>query len=271
LSTDAGTFLAGHAGSKFDLWGSNTFGTGVFIDDPTTEATQFSYTAQFGAFSAAISLEDPESAGRRAAVGGTGQFGDGLYGGMRFPDLVANVRVDQGWGSAQLSGVLHDIHSATPGVDDDWGWAVNGSAQVTIPGTSFGIYGTGTYGRGAVRYVTSYSDQNGNISDADEDGINPDKKSEAWVVRGGLSADLTPTLSAYLDGSYTSYDQQETGATDFNAWAVVGNLSWHPVDGLVIGGEVGYANFDYFGVNGVPNNDGSSDVWSVAVRVQRDF
>ena len=46
-------------------------------------------------------------------AGGTG-FGVGtngtVYGGFQAPDVVANLRVDQAWGSAQIMGALHDVN-----------------------------------------------------------------------------------------------------------------------------------------------------------------
>ncbi|MFX7816460.1 hypothetical protein ABTK28_21135, partial [Acinetobacter baumannii] len=63
------------------------------------------------------------------------------YGAQKLPDIVANLRVDQGWGSAQLMGALHQLtdygsnFGATTGVGgaatspttnagDKLGWAV---------------------------------------------------------------------------------------------------------------------------------------------------
>ena len=33
------------------------------------------------------------------------------YGGFQAPDIVANLRVDQAWGSAQIMGALHDVNA----------------------------------------------------------------------------------------------------------------------------------------------------------------
>ena len=43
------------------------------------------------------------------AFGGTN--GAGAYGGFQAPDVVANLRVDQAWGSAQIMGALHDVNA----------------------------------------------------------------------------------------------------------------------------------------------------------------
>ena len=103
ISNDWGTITAGHSGSFFNDWGSNTFGTRIGIDDPTTEQTLFGYTyAGGGGFSASISIEDYSSAGRR----------DGSpYAGQEWPDLVGNAGFSGGWGSFTAMGVLHHIHA----------------------------------------------------------------------------------------------------------------------------------------------------------------
>jgi hypothetical protein len=105
------------------------------------------YTAQFGnGFSATIAAEAPRKT-QIAIVGdfltpgfvagGTG-FGAGGaqagYGGFQAPDIVANLRVDQAWGSAQLSGALHQrqyvvLRNTLPTrqqamLDDKLGWAL---------------------------------------------------------------------------------------------------------------------------------------------------
>ena len=89
------------------------------------------YTAQFGnGLSASLSAEDAShDADRQPSIGGRGgtasatsvlpaatrplarPFGAGAYGGCQSPDVVANLRVDQAWGSAQIMGALHDVNA----------------------------------------------------------------------------------------------------------------------------------------------------------------
>ena len=78
------------------------------------------------------------------AVGGCGALfpGTGAYGGMQTGDIVANLRVDQAWGGAQVMGALHEVNASyysaanalqsapsTTGAGgvghpgDKWGWA----------------------------------------------------------------------------------------------------------------------------------------------------
>jgi hypothetical protein len=116
IINDWGTYTAGHTGSFFDIFGSNTYGTRVAIDDPTGESTLFAWTFAAGnGFSFTVSAEDPASKPRKrreqavtvVTSGGATLTGfDGLYGGQEFPDGVANIRVDQGWGSIQIMGAV---------------------------------------------------------------------------------------------------------------------------------------------------------------------
>jgi hypothetical protein len=94
-------------------------------------AYTYTFGGPFTGFSATVSVEDGVS--RREQIGsvlsfgtvaGTGiplaAFGIGAGGGafaasqagQQIPDLVANLRVDQPWGSAQLSGAAHQLRTS---------------------------------------------------------------------------------------------------------------------------------------------------------------
>src|SRR5262245_54669839 len=136
------------------------------------------YTAQFGnGVSATISAEEA----RRTAVfngslntsaaplvftpstiGPTTSLANGAYGDFRFPDIVANLRIDQAWGSAQVMGALHDVSGSYYGAntltghpDDKIGWAVGVGALINTnfisPGDKFSFQFN--YTEGAYRYV----------------------------------------------------------------------------------------------------------------------
>jgi hypothetical protein len=124
---------AGRAQSMFDFYadaynyealrGSNA--------SPALLAYTYTFGGPFTGFSATVSVEDGVS--RRESVGsvislatvaGTGiplaAFGVGAGGsafgataaGQQIPDLVANLRVDQPWGSVQLSGAAHQLRTS---------------------------------------------------------------------------------------------------------------------------------------------------------------
>jgi hypothetical protein len=153
------------------------------------------YTAQFGnGFSATISAENRRNtqiiAGGTAAFAGqlaggnpAGQVNGvsfsatgntvsafGAYGGWQVPDITANVRLDQAWGSAQLMGALHQINnsyylpSAAPTAvnqensghaGDKWGYAVGAGLKLNAPMIGPGDYlqAQVNYSEGATRYA----------------------------------------------------------------------------------------------------------------------
>jgi hypothetical protein len=140
------------------------------------------YTVQFGGgFSATVSLED--NIHRRtglwdastnpltiSAFPGLGTPNYGNYAAQRFPDIVANLRIDQPWGSAQIMGAVHDVSASCYGTlcntlpiagdpigfpDNRVGGAVGAGLMFNLPmigqGDQFWIQGT--VARGAVSYT----------------------------------------------------------------------------------------------------------------------
>ena len=88
----------------------------------------WAYTANFGGgFSATLSAE----ARRMTQIIGQGTAATALiegglnsgvtsgqgYGGWQVPDIVANLRVDQAWGNAQVMGALHEVNAPYYGAD----------------------------------------------------------------------------------------------------------------------------------------------------------
>jgi Porin subfamily len=89
--------------------------------DTITGVNNIQYTAQFGnGVSASIGLDDPTVWERTSvynlgatgvsitALNGIGQSGN-AYGGVRAPDIVGNIRVDQAWGLFQISAAAHNV------------------------------------------------------------------------------------------------------------------------------------------------------------------
>ncbi len=143
-------FTFGYSASFFNFYQGdvNLLGNGVVARAHATNL--LAYTASFGSgFSATISFEDrrtSELGNLDASVDGAAGAGtislaarpfSGLggltYGRQQIPDIVANLRVDQGWGSAQLMGAVRQIK--------DYGFAGATAARVTprrrpLPATS---------------------------------------------------------------------------------------------------------------------------------------
>ena len=90
------------------------------------------YTAQLGnGVSASLSFEEP----RRQVVANTNIASTYVVGSLpiqdelkiRYPDVVANLRVDQAWGSAQIMGALHEVGGGYYGASLGGGTCANGA------------------------------------------------------------------------------------------------------------------------------------------------
>jgi hypothetical protein len=124
------------------------------------------YTAQFGnGLSASIAAEQRRfTAIYRGSISAssTGVSATNQYGGFQTPDLVANLRVDQKWGSAQIMGALHQVNSlyygsggSTGHPDEEVGFAVGVGGKIFTPTIGMGDYlqFQVNYSQGANRYV----------------------------------------------------------------------------------------------------------------------
>jgi hypothetical protein len=143
----------------------------------------WAYTAQFGGgFSATLSAEERRMSqiiGQSGTVATTisnggllpgGAFSGGAgYGGWQSPDVVANLRVDQAWGSAQVMGALHQVNAlyygapalaianGGPSTTDSWGWVIGAGLKVNAPFVAPGDYFVGevNYTEGATKYLNN--------------------------------------------------------------------------------------------------------------------
>jgi len=175
------TFSANRA---FIQWAGFTFGLAQsFYDFYSVPATSYwgsfpasdtgdpgwmvlGYTAQFGnGLSATLAAEMRRmtminyfSAGGAALGNATGVG----YGGFQVPDVVANLRVDQAWGSAQVMGALHMVNAnyyldtpLTAHPDDELGFAVGAGIKLNAPMIGQGDYlqAQVNYTQGALKYI----------------------------------------------------------------------------------------------------------------------
>ncbi len=159
-------------------------------------------------------------------VNGNGSLlpGNGAYGGQQVGDIVANLRLDQAWGGAQLMGALHDDNASyysststgTPTVasgghpGDKWGWAAGAGLRLNFPMIGQGDYfqAQANYTEGALRYIFMSPNQNyGKVDDhqAQSFGILSD------CVYGGLINASAPA------GAGTNTGCNLTTAWGFNA------------------------------------------------------
>ena len=195
-------FTVGKTQSFFDLF---TYGGAysyhnvrVSGDTGAAGITVWAYTAQFGnGFSGTLSLESltghNRAIGTHAVVDNTTAnffglngliVGDNAFGlnptnGFRMPDVVVNLRVDQAWGFAGISGALHDSSGAywspagtnvgpptfaaiAPGVNfvnnghpnDKLGWALAAGAKFNLQGGDM-LGFNACYSEGAAGFCTN--------------------------------------------------------------------------------------------------------------------
>jgi hypothetical protein len=255
---------AGRAQSMFDFYADAYNNELLRGSNATTNL--LAYTATFGGgFSATLSLED-ETARRTtygtlldkaglplAALAAPGTTAE--TGGTRMPDVVANLRVDQGWGSAQLSGALHKQHAiannatlGTPGIvgrDENLGWAVQGGVKINLPMLAAGdaLYLQATYAKGAAGYLvgTNFVESEGfnqgrhygigplgtlngspkvsvGVNDCVFTTANTCSQSSGFVLLGSFKHFWTPTVSQSLFASYMDF--RYPGAVKGDAFAV---------------------------------------------------
>ena len=280
-----GGLTAGRSVSFFGFYNGDiemvgtTFGDGLVTN-------LLAYTATFGSgFSATLSLEDPTE--RRFLVVGApgaplaaGAITTSLaaaptasgYAGNAMPEIVAALRVDQGWGSAQLSGALHQIRAigaaATPGntAGTNYGYAINGGVKINLPMLAAGdaFYLQGAYSNGAVSYLVNnfsgYGALNQGIgglsrlplADAVVLANGSMQTTQVWAITSGLMHYWTPKIRQGLFGSYGQIEYNSAVMSAFGGggtgnvfrnyayWTVGSNVIYSPVKGLDLGIEVDY-------------------------------
>jgi hypothetical protein len=250
---------AGKAQSFFSFTGGGDNWANFLSPDQKgfNEPDVLAYTASFGGgFSATIALQSPgcEGGGPNTTLGSNctlpGGSGPGTevlagypnlqYGGQKWPDFVGVLHVKQGWGEAQVSGVIHNVNVADTQFNSDSttigavcgplgdqycnyqhnqvGWAIDAGVKVNLP--SFGAGDdallTGAYGRSAVWYAGMGPGEmmwgeggqvNGNgqpmyLSDAYFNPLtNQWSAPTAWSLSGLIEHHFTPQFYIDLEGS----------------------------------------------------------------------
>ncbi len=224
------------------------------------------YTASFGGgFTATVSAENPGQNLTGGASGNNGtDFGSpafntigGLspslitFGGQKWPDFVGALHVKQGWGEAQVSGVIHNVNvqdnaynvapfntvtgSAGCGLTtldacnaqhDQIGWGIDAGVKINLP--SFGAGDdallTGAYTQSAVWYSGlpdmmwgENGQVNGNgqpmfMQDAFFNPVtNSWSKPTAWSVSALIEHHFTPQFYLDLEGSVGAVEVEQPG------------------------------------------------------------
>jgi len=238
------------------------------IGAPWKWTSVLAYTAQLGnGVSATLSLEDAGRTSSQIVGAGTGNSlgvisaqGSG-YTDQYIPDIVANIRVDQSWGSAQIMGAAHQIRpesSLSGFASDEWGWAVGAGITLKTPQTGPGdnIIISGAYTKGAVNYTgisTSPAPNRavggwdnviaaGNGAELELFDLYGSDTSTAWSIGVQGTHYWTPSLRSNLAVGYFDFDAPSSanavGWFDGNVIQVGANTIWTPVSGLDLGVEV---------------------------------
>ena len=246
-------------------------------EDSTTH--MLAYTASFGGgFSATVSIEDPVV--RRGGIGTNSfeapalnplnnQIRSAIYGGSKIPDVVAQLRVDQSWGKAQLSGAYHEINTISDSKigapkASGTGWAVQAGIAINLPSLAAGdeVYLQGAYAVGAKSYLGlgSLGDRTNALQRNDVDavavasGIAAAKtyhleKGKGYNIQGGIKHFWAPNLKSTLWAAYTTWGYgaqsrantfDEGGFGNGKELMVGTQLIWTPVKNLDLTFDLSY-------------------------------
>jgi hypothetical protein len=264
-----------------NVWGADTGGGGD---------TVAAYTAQLGnGLSATISLEDPLTR-RTAIVAGTVAT-TGYISGPYWPDVVANLRVDQAWGSAQVMGAIHQVAVGYSGAaptlhaEDKVGWAVGAGIKVNLPmlGKGDNISAEVDYSEGAIKYagggIGSFAVANGATagvgaaSDATIIGAGAGELdlTKAWAIVGGYQHAWNAQWKTTAYGTYGKVDPTTVVAgvdPSWTFWQAGTRTVWTPVANLDLSVDVMY---NELGSAGKSLGFTDQSWWQAIFRVQRNF
>jgi len=165
-------FTFGVSQSFFDLYPApavSYFGGMIQPSNDTGDGGQTvtAYTAQFGGgLSATLSLEAPRTTtvvGPVAVSAFSTTTGPATQVvGVTYPDVVANLRMDAAWGTAQVMGAIHNASgqyygatTATGNPTNAMGWAIAAGTKIFVPMAGPGDYFSAqiSYTQGAIGYL----------------------------------------------------------------------------------------------------------------------
>jgi hypothetical protein len=246
------TFSANRA---FIQWAGFTFGLSQsFFDFYSTPATSYwgsfpasdtgdggwmvAGTAQFGnGFSGTIAAEmrrttqiDNLTGPGGSIVPGSVAF-PGAYGGFQAPDVLGNLRVDQGWGSVQIMGALHQVNGAyygtTPGSGhpaDKWGFVVGAGLKLNTPMIGQGDYLQAqiNYTQGALRYI--FQTPNSNWGKVEGNSAGFGVLADAFysgTITAGTATDLELTTAWNINAAYEHFWNPRWRTSLYGGYAAV--------------------------------------------------
>jgi hypothetical protein len=206
-----------------------------------------------------------------------------MYQGRQYPDLVGNLRLAQGWGTAQLGVAVRNVAVSNFGnllaapialrSGSKTGFALLGGVTINLPsiGPSSAFVLEGTYTRGMMNYIGLGGNVRvgyGNVQVADYGVGNlvgglptAARLGEGYSLLAALRAQWTPTLrqhifAGYTNVSYGSFGNAPAGAAvllpaanaytqrSFSKFEIGTNFQYTMAPGLNLGVEVVYQNVD---------------------------
>jgi hypothetical protein len=278
---------AGKAQSFYSFIGGGDNWNNFFSPDRKgfNEPNMLAYTASFGGgFTATLSAESPGSSNFVGGTQLTGPGNEATFGGERWPDVVGALHVKQGWGEAQVSGVIHNVNVRDYSFFNDGGcgilggqlcganlskvgWAVDAGVKWNLPSFGAGddVIVTGAYSQNAVWYSGLPDAMNGENGQVNGNGqpmtladayFNPLTNAwatpRAWSVSALIEHHWTPTIYTDLEGSVggIQWSGQSGGAclAALGGCVGTGQISPHAFTYL-IGADIGWnpvtnLNFD---------------------------
>jgi hypothetical protein len=246
---------AGKAESFFSFTGGGAGWANFFSPDQKgfNQPDLLAYTASFGGgFSATLAIQ---SAGTNGASGGGTNFSDlgsnYSYNGTRWPDIVAALKISQGWGSAQVSGVAHNVNvtAYNGATQNTTGWGIDGGISFNLPTLGAGdqILVTGSYTENAGWYsglpdgmwgengATNGNGQQFALADTYYNGTGWQTPT-AWSVTAEFDHTFNPEFTASLEGSVggISWGGGTNASVVSNAttWLIGGVAHYDPVKNL---------------------------------------
>ena len=176
-------FTIGHSVSSFDFTSYQNYGylAPIGASSGVNGIDLMAYTWQLGnGVSVSVDLEDGKNArsnniinvnGVSIGAGGAFSATNGLNNNSSrawTPDFAGNIRIDQAWGSAQISGALHNNTAGQLGVapavtavgPDNWGYALQAGIRLNnflMPKDM--IEGAVVYSKGALGYALTNPNQ----------------------------------------------------------------------------------------------------------------
>jgi hypothetical protein len=267
-------FTFGRTSSFFSTVGYAPSILGPQLAPGAGNLNQLAYTAQLGnGFLATIAIEDPTT--RRQGIATVNALGNSITGvtaesGNRMPNVVAALRLDQAWGSAELSGIVSEIRPAalTAGLplgtgyaSTKYGFSIAGGVKINAPFVSAGdaFFLQGIYSSGMINSIVGNQFYGSLIPGGNVGGValntvdatvNPFtgglSTTTAWAVNAGFQHFWAPTFSTSITGSYgeINHGNLNTGVGDYKLWTVGLLNTWTPVRGLAIALDLQYINLD---------------------------